>query len=334
MFFDMFKDLFPPGTEPVAFPLFRKIAGKASGILTTLRGTSPLSLVNAVKGKLKKLVQFGKVSVSDGVITCNNGTLSVTDGEIVTTGTAEEVTVTGVNILDLTKQITVLAGSIPSAVTITSGDGTATITEAYYSRTSNKFGWAFSVEPNTSYTCSFKEATNQYCVLRIYTANGEMLVEEMMRSIPIVYSFNSGENSVLYFYVTVNSWGQTLNLSEVQINLGTTALPYVPYAPPQTVSDIPNLYAVDNIADEYDLVSGKITHRTEAIVQNGEIVINVLAEAVEEQGAAHSISLSAGTNTVSWTAEVSGKEMEATYKADVASDNALIGFAIIGKAKI
>jgi hypothetical protein len=65
-----------------------------SSSLTSLRGPSPLSLANAVKGRLKKLVQYGKVSVSDGVITCNNGVLSADGDSIITTGTAEEVTVT------------------------------------------------------------------------------------------------------------------------------------------------------------------------------------------------------------------------------------------------
>lgn len=72
----------------------KRFFGSGSSSITSLRGPSPLTLTNAVKGKLRKLVQFGKVSVSDGVITCNNGVLSVVDGEIITTGTAEEITVT------------------------------------------------------------------------------------------------------------------------------------------------------------------------------------------------------------------------------------------------
>ena len=87
-------------------------------------GTSPLTLTNALAKKLKSLVQFGKVSVSDGVITCNNGTLSVVDGEIVTTGTAEEVMVTGENLFDK-DTATFVNGSLISA------DGTISANASY-----------------------------------------------------------------------------------------------------------------------------------------------------------------------------------------------------------
>ena len=82
MFFDMFKALFPPGTEPIAFPLMRKMQGKNSGILTILRGVSPLTLANAIKSKLKSLTQYGKCSVSGSDITCNNGTIYRKDEDL------------------------------------------------------------------------------------------------------------------------------------------------------------------------------------------------------------------------------------------------------------
>ena len=56
--------------------LRRSGAGGSHGIFTTVRGTSPLTLANAVKAKIKSLVQYGKCSVSGSDITCNNGTLS------------------------------------------------------------------------------------------------------------------------------------------------------------------------------------------------------------------------------------------------------------------
>ena len=119
-----------------------RMSGHGSGTPITIRGTSPLTLANALAKKLKSLVQFGKVSVSDGVITCNNGTLSVVDGEIVTTGTAEEVMVTGENLFDK-DTATFVNGSLISA------DGTISANASYAYCSDYML-----VAPSTSYSFS------------------------------------------------------------------------------------------------------------------------------------------------------------------------------------
>ena len=57
----------------------------------TVKGIAPLVVVNALAEPLHALIQYGKCEVSGSEITCNNGTLSVSNGEIVTTGTPEEI---------------------------------------------------------------------------------------------------------------------------------------------------------------------------------------------------------------------------------------------------
>lgn len=92
-------------------------------------------------------------------------------------------------------------------------------------------------------------------------------------------------------------------------------IPYQPYAAPQTVTNIPNLFAtLDGTArDEVDLVSGVVTRRTEAVYEDGEIVVKALAEPTTEQTTPHELHTSAGTNTVDVSAEVEGVEMAVEY---------------------
>ena len=58
----------------------------------TATGVSPLSLVNALAHSIKRLTQYGKLSVSGSTITCNNGELKVVNNEIIADGTPEVVT--------------------------------------------------------------------------------------------------------------------------------------------------------------------------------------------------------------------------------------------------
>ena len=54
----------------------------ASAIITTVTGTSPLTLDNAVNKAIKSLVQYGKCEEINGEIYCNNGKLVALDDEL------------------------------------------------------------------------------------------------------------------------------------------------------------------------------------------------------------------------------------------------------------
>lgn len=51
------------------------LGGGSSGTITTVTGTSPLALINALAKPIKKLIQYGKVTTVDGEMFCNNGKL-------------------------------------------------------------------------------------------------------------------------------------------------------------------------------------------------------------------------------------------------------------------
>lgn len=139
----------------------------------------------------------------------------------------------GKNKLNLATDVVVLSGTVPSAVTITSADGTATITENYYNRNSNKFGWAFNVEENTNYTISGNAQSSSKVLLKIYSEDGSLVYSDAVTQEALGAfnrTFNSGSNTKLYFYASISSWGQTIALTSMQIESGSTATDYAPYS--------------------------------------------------------------------------------------------------------
>lgn len=80
---------------------------------------------------------------------------------------------------------------------------------------------------------------------------------------------------------------------------------------------VEDLFEVNGVADEQDIISGTVTRRVEVSVSGGVIALSALAEPVTEQTTPQPLSTVEGTNTVAWTAEVSGtvKEVEYAYEA-------------------
>lgn len=346
--------------------LLWRLKGGGGGTPTTLRGVSPLTLANAIKGKLKSLVQFGKVSVSGGTITCNNGVLTIVDdelplgykritgmrfdgdtwydtGEVLTgdddvTMTLANTTTTGQNVFGSyngtgsgTKNFSLYlygGGSTSNCyfrygsqlVRPRFGSDERTIT--FGKSGTSGFTTDVSVTPDeftteaTAYIGMLPNSTSP-----TYTGSiiGNILVGTRLKYIPCE---RTADGVVGYYETHTETFLEPSGTGSVtkgeydtshETVIATVGTPESVLIWTQTIQDIPNLYSVNDIADEYDFVSGKIIRRTEAVVQNGAIVINALAEPVEEQGAAHSIALIEGSNEVSWHSEVDGKEMEATY---------------------
>lgn len=83
-------------------------------------------------------------------------------------------------------------------------------------------------------------------------------------------------------------------------------------ATPQTAS-APNLFAVGDVADEVDIISGTVTRRTAVSVSGGVITISALDTPVTESVTPQPLHTNEGDNVVSVTAEVSPIQLEATY---------------------
>lgn len=80
---------------------------------------------------------------------------------------------------------------------------------------------------------------------------------------------------------------------------------------------VENLFEVGGVADEQDIISGTVTRKVEVSVSGGVITLSALATPVTERVTPQPLSTVEGTNTLSWTAEVSGtvKEVEYAYVA-------------------
>ena len=84
----------------------------------------------------------------------------------------------------------------------------------------------------------------------------------------------------------------------------------------QTVTNIPNLFSTldGSVMDDVDFVSGVVTRRTEAVYEDGGIVVKALAEPVTEQTMPHSLYTVEGTNVVEVTSNIDLVTLEVEYK--------------------
>ena len=97
---------------------------------------------------------------------------------------------------------------------------------------------------------------------------------------------------------------------------------------------VENLFEVGGTADEQDIISGVITRKVGVSVVGGVITLSALATPVTEHVTPQPMNTAEGSNTLSWTAEVSGtvKEVEYAQAAAPSGDN-LVGSAIVGTAQ-
>lgn len=96
---------------------------------------------------------------------------------------------------------------------------------------------------------------------------------------------------------------------------------------------VENLFEVNGAADEQDIISGVITRKVGVSVANGVITLSALAAPVTEQTTPQPLSTVDGTNTVSWTAEVSGTVKQVEYAQAAPSGDNLVGSAVVGTAQ-
>ena len=97
---------------------------------------------------------------------------------------------------------------------------------------------------------------------------------------------------------------------------------------------VEDLFEVGGTADEQDIISGVVTRRVEVTITGGVITISPLATPVTEHVTPQPLNTAEGSNTLSWTAEVSGTTKTVTYaKAPAPQGGNLVGSAIVGTAQ-
>lgn len=81
----------------------------------------------------------------------------------------------------------------------------------------------------------------------------------------------------------------------------------------EQTATVENLFAVDDIADEQNIISGAVTRRTAVSVSGGVITIGALANPIIEHVTAQPMRTAEGTNTVSVTSNVDPVELSVEY---------------------
>ena len=220
-------------------------SGAIGGTPTTLRGVSPLTLTNAVKGKLKSLVQFGKCSVSGSDITCNNGVISwgrLNDNLLMPFDEFEENNInTGYN-ADI-KRTTLADGQVYLGVSSNNYWLGETANRYIVSSTADSFtfttgdvsygfGYCVSVKPNTKYAVKGEEQHTQVRT-SYYAEDGTYLSFGNLWSISTERTFTTPNDCAFVLFVflpeSTDYKNTNLTVSRVMLNEGESVLPYVPY---------------------------------------------------------------------------------------------------------
>lgn len=236
--------------------------GFSSAIISTVTGTAPLVLTNAVNKAITELTQYGKC-VQNGTptpdapvdIVCNNGTIKwdSVNQRVYTDGTPEVLTV----IQNQNTDPTIVKATLAFADT-----------DVRYNTTSSCI--VAPVKPNTTYTIGFLTKPTGGAIFRAATTKTKVTSSQTSVA-SIAYdldknnyepkTLNSGEDAA-WMYVQLSNTMTGEDFASILIQEGTSL------TPPQTAS-VENLFAVGDITDEKDIISGGVTHRIGCHVFDG-----------------------------------------------------------------
>ena len=243
--------------------LLAEWAEQGGGTYETIYGTPPFELVDALAKPLKKLLQYGKCSVSGTDITCNNGTLEVVNGQIVADGTPEVITVQGKNLVDVADMIEKLPWN-----------GSSYRWYSVFVGANKKVCVSYEGTPETG--------LDFYLVLNVGidkrgNSSGQWLYHnsnsQLIQNRQVITTGDDGYLNFNCYYNNFAAGVSVQNLQDyvlnknLQVEYGEVRTDYVPYH--HETASAENLYAIDNVADTQDIITGEVTRRTEAVVSDG-----------------------------------------------------------------
>lgn len=146
-----------------------------------------------------------------------------------------------------------------------------------------------------------------------FTVDGRLKLIPVERLSDNVLGYYDPDSDTLY--EPIGSAPVSLGVDTSHLNvLSVVGTPEVLTIGSQTAT-VQNLFEVGGVADEQNIISGVITRRVEVSVSAGVITLSALATPVTEHTTPQPLTTAEGTNTVSWTAEVSGTVKEVQYSA-------------------
>lgn len=262
----MFGTGFPDDWSALKRLIWLRLKMGVKVLWNAITGISPLSLLNASSHSIKRLTQYGKLSVSGSTITCNNGELKVVNNEIVADGTSEEIVVQGKNLLSYEGE------AVP-------------YNNLGVSITRNENVYKVSVSDDaTGYPyvriCTLHGIKSGTYTIKTYGTEGQStlgarIVNRQVSSVLIVgqegtFTVSADVTDDLDAEICLTSSSSVAAgdyYLTVQFEKGGTATEYQP--PHHETATAENLFAVDDIVDEQDIITGKVIRRTEAVVSDG-----------------------------------------------------------------
>lgn len=242
--------------------------GGIAGIINTVTGTSPLSLVNALAGSIKSLIQYGLCTQASTPtpsspvdIKCNNGAIKVSANLLDPTTVPDE-----------NKYITSHSGGEATP-------GSGTFRHSDYIRIVGGEEYFFGVKPYSASTAGlawYSEAgPNSYIsgINGTSLKNAGMVVTAPASANYVRFSWmiDSGydtnwQNSV---YICVNGLMSAFRaFGEVYID-GTPEVLTVSDGTNTQTASVSDLFAVGDYKDEQDIISGLVTRKCRAKVLDG-----------------------------------------------------------------
>jgi len=190
-------------------------------------------------------------------IMCNNGELKWNGTAVVTDGTPETITITGLNLIPEDQDWYSIYGKISS----TFSNGVWTITNTHSTGRSAKLN--IGVIPAGTYYIGIASSSTSSS-FTISKTDESWWQNFTPGNRPIQFTLT--EDTEMYVSKAVDVGDTTVTGLMLSAN---EALPYSPYVTPQTVTDIPNLLAVGNYKDTHELISGLQTHKIGVKVLDG-----------------------------------------------------------------
>ena len=242
--------------------------GGIAGIINTVTGTSPLSLVNALAGSIKSLIQYGLCTQASTPtpsspvdIKCNNGAIKVSANLLDPTAVPNE-----------NKYITSHSGG-------ESTPGSGTFRHSGYIRIVGGEEYFFGMKPYLASTAGLAWYSAPNLGSYISGANGTTLKNAgMVATAPASANYvrfswmtSSGydtnwQNSV---YICVNGLMSAFRaFGEVYID-GTPEVLTVSDGTNTQTASVQNLYAVSDYKDEQNIITGAVTRRVGIKVLDG-----------------------------------------------------------------
>lgn len=341
--------------------------GIINGVATTVSGVSPLSLVNALAKPIKKIIQYGKVTTSDGKTYCNNGEIVAVHRSGLPRGyTLLDSVGSGGSAYVLTDFCIASTDVIESEFCNSSSTGYGALygvfrlgdSSAFYA---NQTYYSYD-EANNKVNSDVRVDTDWHSVRHDF-ANGTLTVDDVTVTFEPFEFVNDVENAIFaryynksYGYVfkgyirkfkvtrsnevvcdllpckneqnvaglydVVNSTfyattgGNLLEGNAVDdYDFAVEGTPEVLTVGTQ-VTFVPDLFAVGDVKDQVEIISGTVIRNTFVSVSGGVVTVSALANPVTERIAAQHMRTAEGNNTVSVISAVDPVQLSIEYYKD------------------